>query len=62
MIVFLLSLLAWAISASAVLVLLARGRRRRDNQARDRHRAMKARHAAAHTPRWARTDHHRRTR
>ena len=60
--IVLLAVLAWAVPAAAVLCLLAAGRRRRDAQARYRHRALNARQAAARTPSWARTERHRRHR
>ncbi|MFJ3170613.1 hypothetical protein ACIPJK_07485 [Streptomyces roseus] len=52
-------LTVWAALATVLALLLGRAIRRGEQQARDTHRA---RHAAAHTPRWARTDHHRRER
>jgi hypothetical protein len=49
---FLLAFTAWAVPASAVLLLLAVGRRRRDRQAADRQRAHRARHAARPAASW----------
>lgn len=57
MIVFLLALTAWAVSATAVLLAFAWGRRRRDRQAAARARALKARtapHADPHAAYWGR--------
>lgn len=62
MITVLLASAAWAISATAVLVVLARGRRRRDTQAQHADRALKARQAATRTPSSSRTNQHRRHR
>lgn len=50
---FLIAVAMWAVPATALLALLAAGRRRRDRQAADRARALAARRTAAS---WGRND------